>query len=504
MEFLSSTYLYHRIIKNPSYYGVDLGELSEHQLNDDLAINTVVIKFLSTFIDQCVQLLIDNYCIRAIDETDRSPEKYAKDDCLVNQVLLPTPLGKIASYYYLSYKTIRLFQDRLCPSDYETAGKPQFTYYKTSEILDLLTMATEYVALPVRHNEELLNAQLAKICPFKMERRSMDSPHTKANLLLQAHCSRSPFPIVDYYTDLKTVLDQVLRIFQAMIDISALNGSLPTTINIINLQQSIIQASWQNSNQLLLLLETDHKSTTSEFIDDDLNDASEYYQSRQHQMDAAIADVRQLPKEICSLPVLLNFLQQNSYSNKRNDPKLFKAFTDLFAEYSIHHAILSRLFKSLTQLPLINVEKITIHKIVDEDADSEQWLPQEISKENTFISRRDVEWLQVQPSSDYCICCHLNRMSFSSNQNSKGQRAYCPSFPKPKSESWYLILGCEEESELIAITRLPCIQPYSTQVNLRFRTPDIESSKRIFFTLYLLSDCYIGLDQQYNIPLQVN
>ncbi|KAH9528174.1 activating signal cointegrator 1 complex subunit [Dermatophagoides farinae] len=351
MEFLSSTYLYHRIIKNPSYYGVDLSELIEQQLNDELAINTVVIKFLSSYIDHCVQLLIENYCIRVIDEEERSSEQYGKNDCLINQILLPTPLGKIASYYYLSYKTIRLFQDHLCPSDSET-GQPKFTYYKTSEILDLLTMASEYATLPVRHNEELLNAQLAKICPFKMDRRSMDSPHTKANLLLQAHCSRSPLPIVDYYTDLKTVLDQVLRIFQAMIDISALNGSLPTTINIINLQQSIIQASWQNSNQLLLLLENDHKSTANEFIDDDLNDASEYYQSRQHQMDAAIADVRELSKEICSLPTLLQFLQQQNYSNKRNDSKAFKSFKDLFEGYSIHHGILSRLFKSLTQLPI--------------------------------------------------------------------------------------------------------------------------------------------------------
>ncbi|XP_027205519.2 activating signal cointegrator 1 complex subunit 3-like [Dermatophagoides pteronyssinus] len=503
MEFLSSTYLYHRIIKNPSYYGVDLGELSEHQLSDEMVLNTLVIKFLSTYIDQCVQLLIDNYCIRVVDEENQSQEQYGKDDSFVNQFLSPTPLGKIASYYYLSYKTIRLFQDRLCSSDHKT-DQPQFTYYKPSEILDLLTMATEYATLPVRHNEELLNAQLAKICPFKMERRSMDSPHTKANLLLQAHCSRSPLPIVDYYTDLKTVLDQVLRIFQAMIDISALNGSLPTTINIINLQQSIIQASWQNSNQLLLLLETDHKSTANEFIDDNLNDASEYYQNRQHQMDAAITDICRLSKEICSLPVLLQFLQQNSYSNKRNDSKLFKAFKDLFEEYSIHPNILSRLFKSLTQLPLINVEKISINKIVDEDMDSESWLPQEILKENTFVSRRDIEWLQLQPSSDYCVCCQLKRISLSSNQNPKSQRAYCPSFPKPKSESWYLILGCEEESELITITRVPCIHPYSTQVNIRFRTPDIRSSKRILYTLYLLSDCYIGLDQQYNIPLQIN
>lgn len=43
---------------------------------------------------------------------------------------------------------------------------------------------------------------------------NMDSPHVKANLLLQAHFSRLPLPCADYLTDLKSVLDQAIRILQ--------------------------------------------------------------------------------------------------------------------------------------------------------------------------------------------------------------------------------------------------------------------------------------------------
>lgn len=42
-----------------------------------------------------------------------------------------------------------------------------------------------------------------------------DDPHTKANLLLQAHLGRLPLPISDYVTDTKGALDNSLRILQA-------------------------------------------------------------------------------------------------------------------------------------------------------------------------------------------------------------------------------------------------------------------------------------------------
>ena len=51
----------------------------------------------------------------------------------------------------------------------------------------LLCDVDEYSELPVRHNEDELNAELAKECMIPVHQSSYDSPHTKANLLLQAH-----------------------------------------------------------------------------------------------------------------------------------------------------------------------------------------------------------------------------------------------------------------------------------------------------------------------------
>lgn len=55
------------------------------------------------------------------------------------------------------------------------------------------------------------------MCRFSVDNYTYDSPHTKAFLLLQAHFSRLPLPCVDYITDLKSVLDQAIRIIQVCV-----------------------------------------------------------------------------------------------------------------------------------------------------------------------------------------------------------------------------------------------------------------------------------------------
>lgn len=61
---------------------------------------------------------------------------------------------------------------------------------------------------------------------------------------MQAHMSHLALPNTDYLTDTKSVLDQSIRILQAMIDVVAEKGFLATTIKIQMLMQSIIQARW--------------------------------------------------------------------------------------------------------------------------------------------------------------------------------------------------------------------------------------------------------------------
>lgn len=101
--------------------------------------------------------------------------------------------------------------------------------------------AAEYDEIPVRHNEDKLNTLLSQQVRWEVDPSTVSSPNTKTNLLLQAHMARSPLPISDYVTDTRTVLDNSIRILQAMVDISADAGWLDTCLTIMNLVQCIVQ-----------------------------------------------------------------------------------------------------------------------------------------------------------------------------------------------------------------------------------------------------------------------
>jgi activating signal cointegrator complex subunit 3 len=54
--------------------------------------------------------------------------------------------------------------------------------------------------------------------------------------------------------------------------------------------------------------------------------------------------------------------------------------------------------------------------------------------------------------------------------------------------------------ELMALKRIGNIRS-STHTTLSFYTPEVQGRK--IYTLYLISDCYLGLDQQYDIFLDI-
>ena len=69
---------------------------------------------------------------------------------------------------------------------------------------------------------------------------------------LQAHMAQLPAPMSDYVTDTRSVLDQSLRILQAMTDVAADAGWLATALSTMQLVQSLMQVrllcSMQGSN----------------------------------------------------------------------------------------------------------------------------------------------------------------------------------------------------------------------------------------------------------------
>lgn len=355
LDYLTWTFLFRRLLQNPSYYG--LKDNSKETLQ----------KWLS---EKITNILEDLETANMI--------KIVKDE--KGDVIKPTRLGEIASYYYMSYLSIANFDKDI---------------KKDSSLQDLLRLicdAKEFKELPVRHNEDQLNKELAESLPWKYSEGYIDweSPHVKTFLLLQAYFSRKELPISDYITDTKTVMDQVIRICQSFIDVMAEKGYLQASLNMMMLLQMILQARWPTDSTIL---------------------------------------------QVSNLPI-----------------------------QGIEH------LSELIHLPL--------------------------EKQKKLLKDRELNIIKYLPNIEIELEIEEDKLNVSFVRKSLSQKhAYTPMFPKKKEENWWLVIGNLKSGELLTLKRVGAIQAKSsTNLTVKTQVSDL--------TLFLISDCYLGLDQQYNFVLK--
>ncbi|XP_011922281.1 PREDICTED: activating signal cointegrator 1 complex subunit 3 isoform X3 [Cercocebus atys] len=429
LDYITWTYFFRRLIMNPSYY--NLGDVSHDSVN----------KFLSHLIEKSLIELELSHCIE-IGEDNRSIE--------------PLTYGRIASYYYLKHQTVKMFKDRL---------KPECS---TEELLSILSDAEEYTDLPVRHNEDHMNSELAKCLPIELNPHSFDSPHTKAHLLLQAHLSRAMLPCPDYDTDTKTVLDQALRVCQAMLDVAANQGWLVTVLNITNLIQMVIQGRWLKDSSLLTLPNIE-------------NHHLHLFKKWKPVMKGPHARGR---TSIECLPELIQACGGKDH-----------VFSSM-VESELHAAKTKQAWNFLSHLPVINVG-ISVKGSWDDLVEGHNEL---CVSTLTADKRDDNKWIKLHADQEYVLQVSLQRVHFGFHKGKPESCAVTPRFPKSKDEGWFLILGEVDKRELIALKRVGYIRNHHV-ASLSFYTPEIPG--RYIYTLYFMSDCYLGLDQQYDIYLNV-
>ena len=388
MDYITWTYFFRRLVVNPAFYGLET--VSQDAIDE----------FLSCLVEDAIMELEESHCVTIHEDGTLEPET----------------AGRICSYYYLSHMTMRTFAAEL---QEETT---------TVELLELFCLADEFSELPVRHNEDGLNEELAKLCPFPPSTPSWDSPHTKAFLLLQAHFGRMQLPIADYLTDTKSVLDQCVRVLQGMIDMSADQGWLATTLQIMQIVPQIIQARWSSDSQLMQL-----SRITSE-----------------------MAQVVEASLRISVLPEFLQLVAQR--------PSVVRKA--LGKTMSSHHA--EDVIRSAAKFPVINVG----YKL-----------------KGGADGKPDPKCLVADE--EYGLEVQLTREGPSAGPFKP------PGIGKPVNPGWWLVLGEAATGELLALKRVPGLRGRTKTTSISFFTP--EDAGDGVYTLYLMSDCFIGLDQQYDI-----
>jgi len=317
-------------------------------------------------------------------------------------------MGTVASQYYLHYTTVALFSANIRADT------------SIEALLHVLSGAAEYDELPVRHNEEKFNEGLAKDVRWPVDMRALDDPHVKTNLLLQAHFTRMDLPISDYITDTKSVLDQSIRVLQAMVDVAANGGWLQTSLSVMHLLQMIMQGLWWEENDQLALKMLPH-----------INGA------------------------------VLDALKERGISSG----------SELLSSSADH---VRGALRTVIGPPQVN-EFIQV------------WMR---------LPRVEVNW-KLEPSregrnKEWILHVQLFRRVLKRVSNA---RAYVPHFPKVKDEGWWLVVGNPKTREVYALKRVTFLEHLNSNLVLpKHLNPDTQP-----ITLYLVSDCYVGLDQEHQI-----
>ncbi|TGZ63845.1 hypothetical protein CRM22_006690 [Opisthorchis felineus] len=446
LDYLTWTFFFRRLLINPSYYGLP-----------DCQPETVSAYLSDLVLGACTQL-VHSSCLQFASD---QPGDFVS-----------TELGRLASFYYLSHKTARLFSEKL---------EPNLTVH---DLLRILASTNEYALLPVRHNEDEMNRQLAGVLPLKPI-GSFECPHTKAHLLLQAHFTRlTELPVADYVTDTRSVLDQASRILQAMLDACAQCGWLMSSLNCLLLMQMVTQGIWvEDVGSSLLQLPGIHPSNLTLFKRTDQS-------------------------YITCLPELIDCVL--------SDP----GWLDRALSGSLRpHALLS-IKQTLDRFPLI---ELTMWLVGPDPSNSRtQRVCREVLLDN---QGKPTHTLAVFAETDYVLRVKLTRI----NPIGRGRHllASSSSLVKAKTEGWVVVLGDPEVSRsqggyLMALKRVSPNPvrgkgsssqfPHSSwTTNLAFRFPALrsksysgfQSSERHMLTLFLMSTSYLGLDQQVFLSLDI-
>ncbi|KAI9277671.1 Sec63 Brl domain-containing protein [Umbelopsis sp. AD052] len=209
VDYLTWTYLYRRMALNPNYYGLQ-GTTHRH-LSDHL----------SELVESTLNDLLETKCITIEDEMDVSPLN----------------LGMIAAYYNITYTTVDMFSVSLKSAT------------KLKGLLEIVSSATEFDNIPIRHHEDNVLKRIYDRLPVKLASPKFNTPRIKANILLQAHFSRTQLP-PDLQSDQTLVLSKMIPLLQACVDVISSNGWLSPALSTMELAQMTVQAIWDRDSPL--------------------------------------------------------------------------------------------------------------------------------------------------------------------------------------------------------------------------------------------------------------
>ncbi|CDJ40308.1 sec63 domain-containing DEAD/DEAH box helicase, putative [Eimeria tenella] len=213
VHWLGYTYLYVRMLKAPSLYGIP----QEMVVGDKL---------------------LEQYCINLADSALKTLDRHflIKYDKRTGTIHV-TAMGRVASHYYIKYQTIAVYNEHLKPT------------LSDIELLRLFSLSSEFKYMPVREEEKLELQRLMERVPIPVK-GSPDEPSSKVNVLLQAYISKLKLEGFAMMADMVYVQQSASRIMRAIFDICLRRGWAQLAIRALQLCNEVQGRMWSTMTPL--------------------------------------------------------------------------------------------------------------------------------------------------------------------------------------------------------------------------------------------------------------
>ena len=215
IDWLTFSFFYRRLVANPSFYG--LLDKSDEGLSE----------YLSDLVEKTLKDLAEVNLISLEEEHENEEEQ---------TTISPLNGSIIAAYYNVSFITMQTLILSLSAKT------------KLRGLLEIVASATEFESIPIRNHEDEMLMKIYDRLPLKLAEPEVGSHRFKAFVLLQAHISRLSLP-PDFSADQKLVLEKVLQLLAACVDVLSGDGHL-NAMTAMDLSQMVVQAMWDRDSPL--------------------------------------------------------------------------------------------------------------------------------------------------------------------------------------------------------------------------------------------------------------
>lgn len=213
VNWLAYSYLYVRMLKNPTLYGITL----EESENDQFLLQR------RTDLAHSAASTLDKHGLIKYDKK--------------TGIFQVTQLGRVASHYYIKYASMSVYNENLKP------------HIGLIDLFRLFSFSAEFKQIPVREEEKQEIAKLMVKVPVPIK-GSIEEPASKINILLQSYISQFKIDGYAISSDMVYISQSAGRIMRALFEICSKRGWAQLSLIILNVCKMIEKRMWSTMTPL--------------------------------------------------------------------------------------------------------------------------------------------------------------------------------------------------------------------------------------------------------------